>query len=276
MKKAFILFLLVVALLMGTTALADNGDGWGYVDIDGNVVIPGQWDYAQSFYGGMATVFNGTVEATDYLYGNMVGQNVSPCIGKYGIIDVKGNIISPLQWDYVSTYTLGYKTVFSGTVSSLYYYADQGENSYIDIEGNVMPLSKWDDVAYPEEGMNAQLHFYFTNDQVYEARYMLTESHANPALYIDDYDRISTALTKKYGQPSEVTEAWDTLGHQSAYADQKGDALAAGYLTYLTTYTTDRTQISITMHEGNNTINIIVHYASTSISPGEPDYSNEL
>lgn len=110
MKKVLFSVLVVVAMILTVvTAMADTvddqfccGRAWyevngkyGYIDTQGNNVIPAQWDYASSFYeSGYAYVFNGTLN-----------QFCNPDIGLYGIIDVNGDYFLPMQFcDGISLY----------------------------------------------------------------------------------------------------------------------------------------------------------------------------
>lgn len=70
-------------------------------------------------------------------------------------------------------------------------------------------------------GKDALLVYYFCNEGLYEARYILTESHSNDRLYIDDYNDVKKALTKKYGEPVFYHENWQDDGKKDYYKDKK-------------------------------------------------------
>jgi hypothetical protein len=125
-------------------------------------------------------------------------------------------------------------------------------------------------------GKDALLAYYFCSDGLFQTRYILTESHSNEDLYIDDYEDVRTALTKKYGEPDFDFENWSNDSKKSYYADKKGDALSYGYLTYLTAYMLDRTTIYMDMSADNYKISTTIDFTSNDISAGEADYSDDF
>ncbi len=120
------------------------------------------------------------------------------------------------------------------------------------------------------------LAYYFGANGLYEAQYIWTETHSNANLYISDYNDVKTQLTKKYGRPLHDKENWDTTSHKSSYSEQKGEALSYGYLTYLTRYSTRRTNISMHMDADNYDVSFIIYYESNTISAPSVDYSDQF
>ncbi len=137
---------------------------------------------------------------------------------------------------------------------------------------------KADYIAYEVTvaGLDCYLAYYFCDDGLYAARYLLNETHSNENFYIDDYNTFKNTLTKKYGSPLIDTENWQDNSKKSYYADRKGDALSYGYLKYYTWYTTDETWIEMNMSADNYIITMTVDYRSKTISPGEADYSDDV
>ena len=125
-------------------------------------------------------------------------------------------------------------------------------------------------------GKDTLLAYYFCNEGLYAIRYILTEEHSNENLYIDDYEEIRKAITKKYGEPFIDSERWQDDGKKSYYAQKKGDALCFGYLTYSTYYFLDRTTIGMEMSADNYEIKTHIDYTSVDIDPGDPDYSDDF
>lgn len=123
---------------------------------------------------------------------------------------------------------------------------------------------------------DAILTYYFCDDGLYSVRYNITEKHSNEALYIDDYEYIKRALTKKYGKPFYDEEDWQNDDCKKYYQDKKGDALQYGYLTYYTWYNLERTDIYMYMSADNYVISTVIEYVSKDINPGAPDYSGDL
>lgn len=125
-------------------------------------------------------------------------------------------------------------------------------------------------------GNDVILAYYFGVNGLYEARYIWTETHSNENLYISDYNDVKTQLTKKYGRPLHDKENWDTTSHESSYSKQKGEALSYGYSTYLTRYSTRRTNISMYMGADNYDVSFIIYYESKTVSAPSIDYSDQF
>lgn len=125
-------------------------------------------------------------------------------------------------------------------------------------------------------GLDMALCYYFCDEGLFAVKYILAESHSNESLYIDDYESFKNAMSKKYGTPLLDFEDWENDSKKEFYADDKGNALSFGYLTYHTIWMLDRTYISMDMSADNYDISMTVQYESTSISPGEADYSGDI
>jgi len=120
------------------------------------------------------------------------------------------------------------------------------------------------------------LAYYFCDDGLYQVRYVLTETHSNESLYIDDYGTFKNAMIKKYGEALFDLENWENDSKKEYYADNKGNALSYGYLTYDTVWLLDRTYISMNMSADNYDITMTIDYVSAEISPGEADFSDDI
>lgn len=124
--------------------------------------------------------------------------------------------------------------------------------------------------------MDMMLGYFFCKDGLYAIRYSSLETHTSDSKYIDDYNTLVTAYTKKYGDPFLTNEEWDTEAHKEYYQDKKETALKYGYLSYHAYWIENDTVISINMEAENYNISVLVLYSSSSISPGEIDYSDEI
>lgn len=133
-------------------------------------------------------------------------------------------------------------------------------------------------IGYDTElmGNDVIVAFYFGPDGLYSTRYIWEEEHSNESLFISDYNSVKEQLTAKYGDPLIDKENWDTTSHEKYYADDKGDALSYGFLTYATFYLTDRSFISMTMSADNYDISFFIDYESRDIDAPKADYSNVL
>ena len=87
-----------------------KGDKWGYIDKQGEIVIPIQYDDAGFFSEGLARV------------------RVN---GKYGFIDTKGNMVIPAVYDWAGDFIEGLANV-----------EINGKYGFIDTKGNIQ---YWED-----------------------------------------------------------------------------------------------------------------------------------
>ena len=76
-----------------------NDTVWGFVDIQGNEIIPPQFDAVEQFTQGFAPVRMGGWETTHD--GNRVDNS------RWGLIDLEGNIVVPIEFDEVRNFSEG-------------------------------------------------------------------------------------------------------------------------------------------------------------------------
>ena len=67
-------------------------DKWGYIDKSGKEVIPCQWDMAESFCEGLASVCDNN--------------------GLWGYINKKGELVIPCRWQFATWFINGKAVVF--------------------------------------------------------------------------------------------------------------------------------------------------------------------
>lgn len=93
----------------GLEAVRDRRNGeFGFVDIEGNVIISFQWHWVYSFHEGLAVVIDNN--------------------GLSGVIDKSGKIVVPCQYQSISTFIDG--KVEEKTI--------MGEHFFIDRVGNII------------------------------------------------------------------------------------------------------------------------------------------
>jgi hypothetical protein len=115
-------------------AKASQNGAWGFIDSTGNFVIAPQFRYAWSFSEGLANVEKdgkwGFIDRTGafvikpafYFAGNFscgraIISDQKNGITKYGVINRKGKVVIPLQFDYVWPFQEGLAAVSVGPVS---------------------------------------------------------------------------------------------------------------------------------------------------------------
>jgi hypothetical protein len=57
-------------------------------------------------------------------------------------------------------------------------------------------------------GKSVAVVYFFINNQLVRANYVLMERHTNKNDYIDDFNDFKQAITKKYGEPAAEEETW--------------------------------------------------------------------
>jgi hypothetical protein len=103
---------------------------WGYIDIDGNMVIEPRFDEAYEFSEGLA------------------GVNIN---GKYGYIDDKGNVAIEARWD---SYSMDSSFKEGMAVVEL-----DGSYGYIDKSGDVVVEPQFDDPPGAFSGQNGTTYY---------------------------------------------------------------------------------------------------------------------
>ena len=139
----------------GLCPVSEGGRLWGYVNTNGEIVIPYQWSSVNGFSDGMAAV------KKDYKYGyiNTSGELIIPAQwtnakdfsegfaavksdDKWGFIDKTGEIIIPCQWESVYNYHEGFAAV-----------EKDGKWGFIDKTGEIISPCQWESVGSFSNGL---------------------------------------------------------------------------------------------------------------------------
>ena len=122
----------------------------------------------------------------------------------------------------------------------------------------------------------ATLIYYFCKNGLSMAVYVLDNNHSNGSLYIDDYHDVCDALEEKYGRPYYDDVGWYNSTKKRLYSDDMGSALLFGYLSYLTKYSTDRSDIVASMSADNYEVATMVAFISKTIRLEEIYNTNDF
>lgn len=108
-------------------------------------------------------------------------------------------------------------------------------------------------------GLNVNFLYNFVDDRLVNATYLFNMKHSNPNDFIDDYDKIKSLLTKKYGPPIIDNIDWrDDLYRQEP--SKWGLAVSAGHLAYKAVWELDNTTIATTLRGDNYKIEHGIYY----------------
>ena len=130
--------------------LKRNGK-YGYINKNGETVIPYTWNEAEYFKNGLAVVGDGDFWASRYGLIDETGSIIIPCkwktlkpitkrlvkvmgdYGNYGLIDMEGNVIVPCDWKYIESFSDGLAKVMNSR--ELY--------GYVNKKGKLVIPCKW-------------------------------------------------------------------------------------------------------------------------------------
>lgn len=123
-------------------------------------------------------------------------------------------------------------------------------------------------------GKNMLLGYYFVDNQLVRARYILAESHTNKNDFIQDYNDFKEILTKKYGKPNEDTSLWRNSLYKDDYSGW-GTAISLGHLVYYSSWETQDTEIINMLSGENYRITCTIEYISKNLKKIEQKAKEE-
>jgi hypothetical protein len=113
-------------------------------------------------------------------------------------------------------------------------------------------------------GLEALLGYIFVEDKLVRARYMFHQQYSDFNKYIIDHDKLEKALVKKYGNATKERTIWSNDLY-TKIPTQWGIALSQGYLTYISYWITNKTEISLTLKGENEKIDFWLDYKSKEL-----------
>jgi hypothetical protein len=112
---------------------------------------------------------------------------------------------------------------------------------------------------------NVVLAYRFVQNKLYGATYLLRTKHSHSIQYIGDYQALKKELIKKYGKPLRDETRWASASHKEYNASSPGYAVSTGILSYLATWETGKTKISIMLTGDNFKTHCMISYDSKEI-----------
>lgn len=110
-------------------------------------------------------------------------------------------------------------------------------------------------------GMSCAVGYVFTDDKLTMVKYLLDHDHSNLNDYIDDYNKLVSLLTKKYGEPYHNAPVWKNSLFKGDYSNY-GLAISSGHLVYNSKWNLDRTEIDVLLGGENYKIDFQIQYLS--------------
>jgi hypothetical protein len=123
-------------------------------------------------------------------------------------------------------------------------------------------------------GLEAGIVYYFANNLLTRARYIFMADHSNANMYIDDYKRLKTELTNKYGAPGRDDTIWSNNLYKNDPSEY-GMALKVGHLTYVAEWYPPESSIQMILRGDNFKISFWIEYTSEALKEFEKKVLNK-
>jgi hypothetical protein len=113
-------------------------------------------------------------------------------------------------------------------------------------------------------GLNCRILYFFAQEKLVRAKYLINEEHANKNDYIGDFNSLKESVIKNYGKPIGDSITWKNERYKSD-PKQWGLAISIGDLSYFTNWDTPNTEIIEALFGDNNKISLGIQYASVKL-----------
>jgi len=107
--------------------------------------------------------------------------------------------------------------------------------------------------------LDARIIYYFAENLLTRARYLIMEEHTNKNLYIDDFKSIKSQITQKYGTQSRDDEIWSNDLYKDDQSEY-GTAISVGHLMYVAEWYPPETTIQMLLRGDNYRISFWIEY----------------
>ncbi|MDP8262734.1 MAG: hypothetical protein P9M13_05470 [Candidatus Ancaeobacter aquaticus] len=117
-------------------------------------------------------------------------------------------------------------------------------------------------------GKDVIIAYYFVDNQLVRAEYVLVDNHTNLNDFIGDYTDFEEILIKKYGKPKRDEQVWRNDLFKEKHSDW-GMAISVGHLMYYSSWETQDTEIDILLMGENYIVKCVVEYRSKNLKAKE-------
>lgn len=112
-------------------------------------------------------------------------------------------------------------------------------------------------------GLETLVGYFFIDDKLYKARYMIKENYTNDNQYVDDYKSISAILSTKYGYKSIYYDWSDDLYKEDT--SKYGFAVSLGHLMLGTNFEDEVTKIFHLLKGNDYKVSHFIDYSSLEL-----------
>lgn len=119
---------------------------------------------------------------------------------------------------------------------------------YITYEGSIINLK-------------STIIFSFIDNKLVTGTYLIEDVYISNDLYLDDYYKLKTLLTEKYGFPIHSDVVWlnESFKGDKAYLNM---AIGMGHVKYVSLWQIDKTNIMLTLSGNQMKATLSIYYAS--------------
>lgn len=141
-----------------------------------------------------------------------------------------------------------------------------------ELEGGLSDFLSYQNVdAY---GLKMALYYRFTGGALESGMYMFEPKDKDNAQHLNEYKSIVQSLTGVYGAPDKALEDWKSDTYKQT-PEKYGYAIGQGQLTYLTTWTHNRTAITAMISGHDDTVTISVSFRNKDAATKPKDTAAE-
>lgn len=121
-------------------------------------------------------------------------------------------------------------------------------------------------------GLQALAHYIFVTDRLVRAKYIITQEHSSPQLFLHDFTRLDELLATKYGGAHTRNDYWVDDLYQSDPTEW-GLAVSIGHLARYHQWNRPDITIVLALTGDNYAVSLQAEYSSTAL---EADHSRSV
>jgi len=129
-------------------------------------------------------------------------------------------------------------------------------------------------LTYPVQiaGLPAVAHYVFVTDRLVRAKYIITQEHSSPELFLHDFARLDDLLTEKYGGAHTRNDYWIDDLYQDDPSDW-GMAVSVGHLARFHQWNRPDVTIVLALTGDNYDVSLQLEYGSTALADLEEQHT---